>query len=289
MIKYSIYIIHDKKKVGLDKDLDDRLGQQGYKKSDETVEIFIEGLTDLATARQIEKQLQAKLGYDAHEDGEDLVDKVIAAKKKSSNGKSFYTKAIKDVTVGFPSEKSDFNDWVDSKEEIKIESPRFGELCFCTPNEKQWLKDNAKASKFASPERATYIYLKAASEFFKNNPKECVKEQNDFVSLDSLVNAIFAWAHDRGILNGKIETQTLKLGEEFGELQKAVLKNQPEEIKDAIGDIIVVLVSIAHFNGHSVADAVKMAYDTISKRTGYTNDKGDFIKTHYDGKEIETL
>ena len=77
------------------------------------------------------------------------------------------------------------------------------------------------------------------------------------------------------------------MGEEFGELQKAVLKSNSHEIKDAIGDIIVVLVSIAYFNGHDIGDALELAYDTISKRTGYTNEKGDFIKTHFDGKTIK--
>ena len=239
----------------------------------------------------IEKEIQSKLGYTDHEDGPDLVDKFLTRKnlKTMSNDKIFKTKAIKDVTVGFTAEKSDFDTWVNSKEEIVIESPKFGTLCFCTKEEKEWLISNAKASKFSSPERATYIYLKAASEFFKTNKKECKKGECNVESgnLDNLISSIHNWANNRGILDGNITTQTLKLGEEFGELQKAVLKDQPEEIKDAIGDIIVVLVSIAHFNGHSVADAVQMAYDTISKRTGYTNAKGDFIKTMEDGKPIK--
>ena len=284
MNKYSIYIIHDKKKVGLAKDLDDRLGQQGYKKSDETVEIFIEGLTDLATARQIEKQLQEKLGYDAHEDGEDLVDIVLKGKKGWS-GKHF--KTYEGKTIGFPEESENILDLLGNG--CKLETLK-GTYDASADDVKALHTDgHFRKSKFPNGNLRTYIYTKIVDNYFEKNKKKEVKVQEDFVSLDSLVNAIFAWAHDRGILNGKIETQTLKLGEEFGELQKAVLKDQPEEIKDAIGDIIVVLVSIAHFNGHTVADAVKMAYDTISKRTGYTNDKGDFIKQYEDGKKIETL
>lgn len=57
------------------------------------------------------------------------------------------------------------------------------------------------------------------------------------------------WADDRGITtNGKPYTQALKLYEEFGELCSGVLKNKPEDIKDAVGDVIVVLINLNAIN-----------------------------------------
>lgn len=47
------------------------------------------------------------------------------------------------------------------------------------------------------------------------------------------------WGHDRQItINGKIPTQTLKFGEEMGELFEAM---SDAMVKDAIGDMVVVL------------------------------------------------
>jgi hypothetical protein len=51
------------------------------------------------------------------------------------------------------------------------------------------------------------------------------------------------WGFDRKItINGKISTQTIKFGEEMGELFEAKTE---DEAKDAIGDMIVVLSMIA--------------------------------------------
>lgn len=286
-MSYSIYVIHQIKKVGLAKNVEDRVErQQGWEKGE--YEIFAE-VKDLATARMIEKTVAEELNYNKDEHGEDMVDKFLKRKglKQTDNCCEFYTKAIKDVTVGFPTELSDFDSWVEGRK-VTLDSPQYGKLVFDTDEKRKWLTDNVKASRYSNPDRATYVYLKAAAKYLNNLTDEttCDRPVCDG-RVDRLLADIHSWADNRGILKGKIETQTLKLGEEFGELQKAVLKSDSHEIKDAIGDIIVVLVSIAHFNGHSVADSLQLAYDTISKRTGYTNEKGDFIKTHYNGEEIK--
>ena len=277
-MSYAIYIIDEKRKVGLAKNLDDRLAQQGYVRGEVT--IFQEGIESLETARMVEKTLQTMLGYDAHEQGEDLVDIAIKNKKM----KKF--KTFEGNTIGFPNQLEYIMDLVGDGCELETNK---GSYKASADDIKTLHKDgHFRKSKFSGGNLQTYIYTKVVDNYFESKPKEDVKCNSKSPCLNDLIANIHDWADNRGILDGSIETQTLKLGEEFGELQKAVLKSRPEEIKDAIGDIIVVLVSIAHFNGHSVAEAVDMAYGTISKRTGYTNDKGDFIKTHYDGKEIKT-
>ena len=273
-MSYSIYIIHEKKKVGLAKNVKDRVEkQQGYKPGE--YELFQEGIEDLATARMVEKTVQAALGYTAHEQGEDLIDKVL---KRRNMNKSY--KTFEGNTIGFPIDSESILDLIGNGTTLETNKGTYE----ASADDIAALHADGhfRRSKFSGTLK-TYIYTKIVDNYFKDKKDE----RTESSSVDSLLVSVHDWARNRGILDGKIETQTLKLGEEFGELQKAVLKNRPEEIKDAIGDIIVVLVSIAHFNGHSVGDALQMAYNTISKRTGYTNEKGDFIKTHYDGKAIK--
>ena len=69
-------------------------------------------------------------------------------------------------------------------------------------------------------------------------------------TLEELVPLITEWANERGLINESfIEKQRLKLIEECGELASAILKENIEEQKDAIGDIFVVLVILAEQAG----------------------------------------
>ena len=86
------------------------------------------------------------------------------------------------------------------------------------------------------------------------------------------------WANNKGIYDkGDPKTQTLKLVEESGELAKAILNNDQEEVIDAIGDCVVVLTSIAHMRGVTIEHCIDQAYNVISKRTGKMSN-GTFIK-----------
>lgn len=66
------------------------------------------------------------------------------------------------------------------------------------------------------------------------------------MKLTNEFEPIRQWAIDKGIFeNGDIKTQSLKLAEETGELAKAVIEKNKEEVRDAIGDCVVVLTSLA--------------------------------------------
>lgn len=89
---------------------------------------------------------------------------------------------------------------------------------------------------------------------------------------------IRTWAQDKGIYDkGDLKTQTIKFYEEAGELAKAVLNDDTEEILDAIGDSIVVLTSVAHFAGLTVEECINEAYKVIAKRKG-SMQNGTFVK-----------
>lgn len=86
------------------------------------------------------------------------------------------------------------------------------------------------------------------------------------------------WAEDKGIFaNGDIKTQSLKCVEEVGELAKAILEQGPDEVADAIGDVVVTLVSVAYFNGVPIEECINSAYAVIKDRVGKM-ENGSFKK-----------
>jgi len=98
------------------------------------------------------------------------------------------------------------------------------------------------------------------------------------MKLSNEFGPIRKWAREKGIYEkGDLKTQTIKFYEEAGELAKAVLNEDTEEIIDAIGDSIVVLTSVAYFAGVNVEECINEAYSVIAKRKGKMQN-GTFIK-----------
>ena len=132
-----------------------------------------------------------------------------------------------------------------------------------------WIMANAKISMYN--EERSYIYNKAYYEAFIAEPAVEDKPGNVFDDIRS-------WATDKGIYDkGSSGVQYLKLIEEAGELADALLKKDKAEIQDAIGDMVVVLTSIAKFEDMFIEDCIKSAYDVIAKRTGKMVN-GTFVK-----------
>jgi len=77
------------------------------------------------------------------------------------------------------------------------------------------------------------------------------------------------WANQRGIYeHGDTKTQALKLMEEAGEICRAILKEDHDEVVDGIGDCVVVLTNLAELQGVSIEKCINVAYNTIAKRSG---------------------
>ena len=63
---------------------------------------------------------------------------------------------------------------------------------------------------------------------------------------DTFFDLIRGWATERGLYkDGDAKTQYVKLGEEFGELGRAIIKGNLYDAQDAIGDMVVVLTNLA--------------------------------------------
>lgn len=86
------------------------------------------------------------------------------------------------------------------------------------------------------------------------------------------------WAKQKGIYDkGDVKTQYIKLLEEVGELAQSILKNNPEEFMDAVGDCVVVLTNLAALNNVNIEDCINGSYKVIAKRKG-SMVNGTFVK-----------
>ena len=127
------------------------------------------------------------------------------------------------------------------------------------------------------PVSALKLPNKAFYEVYFNptdNPNKCISNNLDCERFDLIRN----WALVRGIYDGgNSHTQYVKLMEEAGELAKALLQDDKEEIQDAVGDMVVVLTNLAELEGMSIEDCIDSAYTEISARTGKMIN-GTFVK-----------
>ena len=138
-----------------------------------------------------------------------------------------------------------------------------------------WIVANAKTSMYN--EGRSYIYNKAYYEAFIAEPALPRKTEKLYSHHDQF-ELIREWAKEKGIYDsGSSGVQYLKLIEETGELAQALLKKDKAEIKDAIGDMVVVLTSIAKFEDMLIEDCISSAYNVIAKRTGKMVN-GTFVK-----------
>ena len=134
-----------------------------------------------------------------------------------------------------------------------------------------WILANAKTSMYN--DNRSYIYNKAFYEAFFN-PKH-IPEPYPSPSRFDLIRK---WATERGIYDkGNSNTQYIKLMEEAGELAEALLKNDRYEIKDAIGDMVVVLTNLAALKGMQIENCIDSAYNEIANRKGKM-ENGTFVK-----------
>lgn len=85
------------------------------------------------------------------------------------------------------------------------------------------------------------------------------------------------WSRDRKIIqNGNKLAQGLKLVSEVGELSDNLAKGR--DIKDDIGDCMVVLNNLALMSDTTLEECSATAWGDIKNRKGYMNEHGVFIK-----------
>jgi NTP pyrophosphatase (non-canonical NTP hydrolase) len=99
------------------------------------------------------------------------------------------------------------------------------------------------------------------------------KEGSDLITVSELIKQ---WHYDRNLIKGSDDkTQFAKLIQEAGELSDNICKGK--DIKDDIGDMMVVLLNIAERNGTTLTECLRVAYEDIRYRKGRMVD-GVFVK-----------
>ena len=267
---YYLYHIPGKK-IGVTRDLNKRVTQvQGYKPGEYEV---LESSTDIDYISNREIELQKSFGY----------------KKDRKLYKNLFKMKINvtEQTTTFPVKVTKLKEALENEPNL-IWKTGFGKIALC-PELTKWITTNAIESMYNSDR--SYVYNKALWEAFtKINSLESLVEHakkfkpgttevTDTVLVDApIFDLIRYWAAERGIYEkGNSHTQYVKLQEEAGELAKALLNKDNSEIKDAVGDIVVVLTNLAYLEGFTIEECIKSAYAEISNRKGKMIN-GTFVK-----------
>ena len=244
--KYKIYHIPGVK-IGCTTNVKKRVEEeQGYKPGE--YDILYE-TDDIVEASEAERNLQKELKYKT----DIKLYKDLFRKKMNKHSSS-------QATTTFKISPSDIN--AEFLKDITLELP---EGIYELNNEDyiDWILNNVHASQFGPG--TCYIYNKAFTKAFKSNGT-------------SAFNKIRDWAKDRNLYQkGDSKTQYVKLMEEAGELAQALLKQDKAEIKDAIGDMVIVLANLSELEGFKIEDCIDESFNVISKRTGKMVN-GTFVK-----------
>jgi len=276
---YYLYHIPGKK-IGVTRDLKERVErQQGYEPHEYGVLFSTE---DIDLISRMELKLQEGFGY--------RVDEIPYNKLKFNNNNMNIN--VTEMTTTFPCPVNKLKGQLMDNKGMEWKTDH-GE-CILTPMSIEWIMQNVKTSQYTQDR--CYIYNKAFARWFDNNDpypvkdlyngkttagalaptgvrqEKCKPECNDRFDL------IREWAEERELyLHGDPKTQTLKLIEEAGEICRAVLKGNQDDVIDGIGDCVVVLTNLAELHGVTIEQCIDMAYDEIKNRTGKM-DNGTFKK-----------
>ncbi|MGT9564863.1 MazG-like family protein [Enterococcus faecalis] len=95
--------------------------------------------------------------------------------------------------------------------------------------------------------------------------------------MDELVKLVEEWAREKNLDIAEPEKQMLKVVEEVGEVAAALARNNKNDLRDGIGDVVVTLVILAMQNDMDLYECLNQAYNEIKDRKG-KNVNGVFVK-----------
>ena len=271
---YYLYHIPGKK-VGVTTNLEERVHkQQGYYPGEYEI---IETSEDINFISAGERIMQKCYGY--------KVDEVLYSELKFNNTNMNIN--VTEQTTTFPCPVNKLKGQLMDNVGMKWKTEH-GDLSI-TPITIEWIMDNVQTSKYNT--QRCYVYNKAFARFYDNHDAYAeyeaslaqlhIRDQyngktrtggllsdNNSHGLNDF-DLIRMWANERGLYDkGDTKTQTLKLMEEAGEICRAVLKDDHDQVVDGIGDCVVVLTNLAELQGVSIEQCIKAAYNEICNRTG---------------------
>jgi len=265
--KYIIYHIPGKK-IGVTNDLYNRVElQQGYEVGEYEI---LESSDDIDYISKKEIELQKEYGY--------RVDPIPYNELNVNQKLKNMNINVTEQTTTFPCPVNKLKGQLMDNLQMHWNT-EFGEV-YLDVDLAKWIVKNAKTSMFNNDR--CYVYNKALARYVDNKRNQLpFKEEDIYEHDDSVVfyfDKIRDWAEAKGIYaKGDPKTQYIKLMEEAGEVGRAILKEDLPEIKDGIGDMVVVLTNLAELCDLTIEECVESAYDVISKRTGKMKN-GTFVK-----------
>ena len=289
---YYLYHIPGKK-IGVTNDVEGRVvRQQGYDWDEFDILAMDEDISHISA---LELELQQKMGYRVDE-------KPYKDLFNNNNKQLNYMKInVTEATTTFPCPIDKLKGRLMDELGMQWETAH-GEFTITQPTI-NWIMANVKTSMY-NKDRC-YIYNKAMAKYYDHDPHRNItigsthlaeitreipqRELNRVnkkvfgkVACDECDKPIFdcirEWADERGLYDkGDPKTQYIKLMEETGEIGRAILKEDTNEIVDGIGDAVVVLTNLAELIGVPIEECIQSAYDVIAKRTGKMVN-GTFVK-----------
>lgn len=86
--------------------------------------------------------------------------------------------------------------------------------------------------------------------------------------MNELVKLIEKWAREKNLDIADPEKQMLKVVEEVGEVAAALARNNKNDLRGGIGDVVVTLVILAMQNDMDLYECLNQAYNEIKDRKG---------------------
>lgn len=95
--------------------------------------------------------------------------------------------------------------------------------------------------------------------------------------MNELVKLVEEWSKEKRLDKAEPEKQMLKVIEEVGEVVAALARNNENDLRDGIGDVVVTLIILAMQNNMDLYECVNQAYSEIKNRQGEMIN-GAFVK-----------
>ena len=86
--------------------------------------------------------------------------------------------------------------------------------------------------------------------------------------MDELVKLVEEWAKEKRLDTAEPEKQMLKVIEEVGEVGASLARNNENDLRDGIGDVVVTLIILAMQNNMDLYECLNQAYSEIKNRQG---------------------
>ncbi|MCO7151729.1 MazG-like family protein (plasmid) [Vagococcus lutrae] len=86
--------------------------------------------------------------------------------------------------------------------------------------------------------------------------------------MDKLINQVEKWSKDKGLDEAESSKQMLKVIEEVGEVAASLARNDMDELRDGIGDVVVTLIILAQQNDMDLYECLNQSYTEIADRKG---------------------